>query len=399
MNNFFVDKVTNLRNNMGQSETNPLSNLQKLMANPKCSFKLKPVHPDTVDKLIGKLRNSGSVGLDYIDTGILKQARAELLPALTHIINLSILNSKFPTQFKKAKVVPLHKSGDYLNPKNYRPVAILPVMSKLVERAVFIQIIDYFESNNLLHPNHHGFRANHNTTTALLQMYDNWVEAMDRGEATGVCFLDMSAAFDLVSHFVLLDKLLLYGFEDASYTWIKSYLEDRQQTVCIDGTCSALLSLEAGVPQGSIIGPILYIIFTNDLPETIHEHLPQELPQDCHLFQDSPQHSFNMHCASCGTMCCFADDSSYSFSSKAAEDISNKLTDKYNNISEYMTCHERKLNGDKTKLMLLMSDAARRAKPDLSISLNTGTETIVNYQKVRNYLVVSLDKILNSRNT
>ena len=361
---------------MGQSETNPLSNLQKLMANRKCSFKLKPVHPDTVDKLIGKLRNSGSVGLDYIDTGILKQARAELLPAITHIINLSILNSKFPTQFKKAKVVPLHKSGDYLNPKNYRPVAILPVMSKLVERAVFIQIIDYFETNNLLHPNHHGFRANHNTTTALLQMYDNWVEAMDRGEATGVCFLDMSAAFDLVSHSVLLDKLLLYGFEDTSYTWIKSYLEDRKQTVCIDGTCSALLSLEAGVPQGSIIGPILYIIFTNDLPETIHEHLPQELPQDCHLFQDSPQHSFNMHCASCGTMCCFADDSSYSFSSKAAEDISNKLTDKYNNISEYMTCHELKLNGDKTKLMLLMSDAARRAKPDLSISLNTGTETI-----------------------
>ena len=125
------------------------------------------------------------------------------------MINLSLKQSKFPTQFKKAKVVPLHKSGDALNPKNYRPVAILPILSKLLERAVFIQMIDYFESNHLLHPNHHGFRANHNTTTALLQMYDTWVEAMDRGEATGVCFLDMSAAFDMVSHNVLLDKLLL----------------------------------------------------------------------------------------------------------------------------------------------------------------------------------------------
>ena len=157
-------------------------------------------------------------------------------------------------------------------------MAILPVMSKLLERAVFIQIIDYFESNDLLHPNHHGFRSNHNTTTALLQMYDTWVEAMDKGEATGVCFLDMSAAFDMVSHSVLLDKLLLYGFEDASFTWIKSYLSDRQQTVCIDGTCSPLLSLEAGVPQGSIIGPILYIIFTNDLPETVHEHSQEPHP-------------------------------------------------------------------------------------------------------------------------
>ena len=230
---------------------------------------------------------------------------------------------------------------DFLNPKIFRPVAILPVMSKLLEKAVFIQIIDYFESNDLLHPNHHGFRSNHNTTTALLQMYDTWVEAMDKGEATGVCFLDMSAAFDMVSPSVLLDKLLLYGFEDASFTWIKSYLSDRQQTVCIDGTCSPLLSLEAGVPQGSIIGPILYIIFTNDLPETVHEHSQEPHPPECH--QDSPQHSFNLHCPACGSLCCFADDSSYSYSSTSAEEISATLAYKYETISEYMKCHKLKL--------------------------------------------------------
>ena len=376
MNRFFIEKVSNLRNNLGQSEDNPLDNLQQLMSNRKCVFKLQPVHPDTVDKLISNLRNSGSVGLDYIDTGIIKQAKAELLPAITHMINLSLKQSKFPTQFKKAKVVPLHKSGDALNPKNYRPVAILPILSKLLERAVFIQMIDYFESNHLLHPNHHGFRANHNTTTALLQMYDTWVEAMDRGEATGVCFLDMSAAFDMVSHNVLLDKLLLYGFEATSFTWIKSYLENRRQTVCIDGTCSPLLQVEVGVPQGSIIGPLLYIIFTNDLPESIHGHPPQDPPPPQEHLLPQDQHSYNMYCPSCGTICCFADDSSYSFSSKVPEDITTKLKEKYLTIAEYMKCNELKLNGDKTHLMLLLSDSARKANPNFTVHLDTGTEII-----------------------
>ena len=378
MNKFFINKVAQLRDNIGPSDANPLENLQIMMSNRKCVFQLQPVHPDTVDEMISNLRNSGSVGLDYVDTGIIKLIKKDICPAVTHIINLSIKHSTFPTPFKKAKVVPLHKSGDRLNPKNYRPVAILPVLSKLLERAVFTQMISYFESNNLLHPNHHGFRANHNTTTALIQMYDAWVEAMDRGEATGVCFLDMSAAFDMVNHSVLLDKLLLYGFDATAFTWIQSYLVDRKQTVCIDGTCSKLLSLEVGVPQGSIIGPLLYIIFTNDLPEAVHGHPSQEFQhlQESQHPQDYTQHSFNMSCPSCGSICCFADDSSYSYSSKVATDITSTLSEKYQAISEYMKCHQLKLNSDKTHLMLFMSDASRKAKQDFSVTLDTQAETI-----------------------
>ena len=381
MNQFFVSKVEILRESIGRSDTNPHSKLQQLMSTRTCHFKLEPVHPDTVDKLISNLRNSGSAGLDYIDTGVIKLVKDEILPSVTHIINLSIKQSKFPSNFKKAKVVPLHKSGDRLNPRNYRPVAILPVLSKLLERAVFIQMIDYFETNHLLHPNHHGFRANHNTTTALIQMYDTWVEAMDKEEATGVCLLDMSAAFDIVSHTVLLDKLLLYGFDKGSHTWIKSYLDGRKQTVCIDGTCSPMLSLEVGVPQGSIIGPLLYIIFTNDFPEVVHEHPSQEQqhqdqhPQDQHP-QDHPHAQYNMHCPPCGSICCFADDSSYSYSSKDPDDIKNKIAEKYQMISEYMKCHQLKLNSDKTHLMVLMSDASRKAKPQFQITLDTQSKVI-----------------------
>ena len=160
-------------------------------------------------------------------------------------------------QFKKAKVIPIHKSRDLLDPKNYRPVAMLPVISKLVERTIFDQVIQYFEANNLFHPNHHGFRRNYNTTTALLQMYDQWVDAMDKGELTGVVFLDQSAAFDMVNFGIFLRKLSVYGFDENSCLWFKSYLYGRKQTVCIDGTCSSMRPLTSGVPQGSILGPLM----------------------------------------------------------------------------------------------------------------------------------------------
>ena len=97
------------------------------------------------------------------------------------------------------KVIPLHKKDDQLNPKNYRPVAIVPIFSKVLERVIFNQMVQYLDQNSLIHPNHHAYRANHNTTTALLQMYDVWVESLERGEVAGVCFLDMSAAFDIVT--------------------------------------------------------------------------------------------------------------------------------------------------------------------------------------------------------
>ena len=112
------------------------------------------------------------MGLEQIDTYIIKLAKAELLPALTHIINLSISTQIFSEKWKKSKIIPLHKKDDQLNPKNYRPVAIIPVVSKIIERIVFNQMIKYLVSNDLIHPNHHAYRSQNNTTTTLIQLYD-----------------------------------------------------------------------------------------------------------------------------------------------------------------------------------------------------------------------------------
>ena len=114
-----------------------------------------------------------------------------------------------------------------MNPKNYRPVSLLPVLSKVLERCIFVQMVKYLEENNLLHPSHHGFRAKHRTVTALIQMYNTLIDAFERNEVSAVLMLDMSAAFDVVDHKILYSKLELYGFSDCALSWINSYLTNR----------------------------------------------------------------------------------------------------------------------------------------------------------------------------
>ena len=149
--------------------------------------------------------------------------------------------------------------------KNYRPVALLPNMSKVLEKAIFSQLVNHMESNELIHPNLHGSRAGHSTATALSQLYDTWVEEVEEGKMVGVLLCDQSAAFDLCDYSILVEKLRLMGLENDSLTWINSYLSDRNQSCYVEGQLSSALSLfSCGVPQGSIGGPLLWLCFTCD---------------------------------------------------------------------------------------------------------------------------------------
>ena len=373
-NEYFIDKIDKILTNLPPPVSDPLSYLKSLMVGRQCSLDLAVVHPDEVDQVISNLSNSTSFGLDQIDTYTIKLIRLEILPALTHIINLSITSKEFPSSWKKAKIIPLYKKDDVLNPKNYRPVAIIPIFSKVLERVIFNQMIKYMCDNKLLHPNHHAYRANHNTTTALIQMYDVWLKSLEAGELAGVCFLDMSAAFDIVDHSILIKKLELYGFESSTIMWITSYLTDRSQAVSIEGCMSRLLPVKQGVPQGSILGPLLYTIFTNELPEIIHGD-PHCSRQDQDHTQTWP--SFNMACKTCGSMTCYADDTTYSCSSEDPTILSDKLTEKYKVMSDFLVNNRLKLNDDKTHLMVMTtSKARRRSDPSNLVSITTPTEVI-----------------------
>ena len=371
MNNYFVSKVATIRQNLPSQTDDPLKTLKNIVERRTTSLTLTCVHPDTVRKIILGLKNSKSTGIDNLDTYIIKLMVNEVLPVLTHIVNLSIQQATFPVLYKAAKVIPLLKKGDPLVPKNYRPVALLCIISKVIERVIFLQIVEYMNKNDLFHPNHHGFRAGHSTLTAMIQMYDTWVQAVDKGEMTGVCMLDMSAAFDVVDHGLLLDKLRLYGFDDQALMWIQDYLSNRTQAVYIDGFTSPFLSVNVGVPQGSILGPLFYVLFTNDLPETVMA--TESYVNFSHL---------TTHCIECGSLCCFADDSTYSISSRDQDDLKQKLNDKYNVLAQYMGNNKLKMNDEKTHL-LIMATRQRRRLLNIEVTIDTPVEEIkpIKYEK------------------
>ena len=193
-NQYYINKVHQIREGLPQSLRDPLSTLKRqLRGRTNTSFSLGAICPDQVEKIIKNLRNLKSSGVDQLDTYILKLASKQVVPAVCHILNLSVQTNRFPSKWKIAKVVPLYKGkGSLFDAKNYRPVAILPILSKVLERAIFLQVLGYMDDNKLFNPNHHAYRSFHSTTTAMLQMYDTWLDAVDQGDLAGVCMVDMS---------------------------------------------------------------------------------------------------------------------------------------------------------------------------------------------------------------
>ena len=354
-----------------------MKTLKKNLEGNQACFSTRAVTPEEVDRVIRNLKNSKASGLDYLDTYILKITRKEIVPSVCHIVNLSLQANKFPNKWKTAKVIPLYKGqGSNLDPKNYRPVAILPILSKVVERLMFQQIANYMDANNFFNPNHHAYRSFHSTTTAMIQMYTTWLEAVDNGDMAAVCMLDMSAAFDVVDTQLLLQKLELYGFDRNSLQWIWSYLTYRSQRVYIEGSLSGHLGLEAGVPQGSILGPILYTIFTNELPQVVHE-------DSCPMVEVEATSIFKLQCQECGGVCCYADDSTYTVTGSDPEVLSDKLSKKYSVLADFLTLNKLKVNDDKTHL-IIMSTKQKRVHRDASrIKINTPSAVITPSQGER----------------
>ena len=356
MNNHFVNKVRSIRKNLPPSSGDPFQIIRQNMQNKSCKFQFQSVHPDVVLGILSSLKNTKSCGIDNIDSYVLKIAKFELVPAITHIVNLCISTGTFPQQWKLAKVVPLHKKDSKSLPENYRPVALLCVMSKILEKTVFLQLIGYFEGNSILHPSHHGFRSLHSTCTALLELHDRWLRAVSKDEFVAVVLVDLSAAFDVVDHALLLRKLSMYGLDQISLKFMKSYLYGRQQVVLVDGHLSESLPLEAGVPQGSILGPLLYVLFTNDLPDVLQSNLLEAQENE--------------------SIVCYADDSTVSISHKDPNILNDLVDQSYYKVARYMADNKLKLNSSKTHLMILQTEQRHRRLIDQNIKLNTGNEII-----------------------
>ena len=306
-------------------------------------LKLKKMSEDEICKLLNKLNVAKATGHDGLSARFLKDGASIISSPLTYVINLSLECSQVPNAFKTAKVLPLFKKGDRNNCGNYRPVSILPVVSKIFERVVCNQLQEYLYDNNLLYVNQSGFRKHHSTDTALISLSNMIFENMDQGNFTGLILLDLQKAFDTVNHEILLHKLKLIGACPKTVTWFKSYLTGRSQFVDVGRMRSDPDQVVCGVPQGSILGPVLFLLYLNDMSTPID--------QNCSLFL-------------------YADDSALAVSSPDINYIQERLSTNMNSLSGWLLENKLSLHLGKTECILFGNSKKLSKAGDLDIVCN-----------------------------
>ena len=229
----------------------------------------------------------------------------------------------FPNCWKTASITPIFKEGSPSDPSNYRPIAILPCMGKLLERIAHTQLYSYIEKHNVLNKCQAGFRRGYSTGTCLVDLLEDIYQGVDGGDVSGVLFLDLKKAFDTVNHDILINKLHKYGIRWSAQSWTRSYLSGRSQVTRVGATRSAPLPVMCGVPQGSILGPLLFSLYINDLPY----YIPAKL---------------NL----------YADDTAITVFGKTGQELKTKLENSSTVLSIWFRQNRLSLNTKKTKVML-----------------------------------------------
>jgi hypothetical protein len=261
-NKYFVNIGPDLAKNIPSSTTDvgdflPPSTLS--------SMSLDSVTVDEVSSIIRSLKLNASPGLDEIPATVIKFACTYISKPITCLINSSFRHGVFPDVLKMAKVIPVFKTGDRSLLSNYRPISILTTFSKIFEKAIVTRLNSFLFKFNILYENQYGFRKNHSTVMALLSLVDKVADAMDKKKASAAVFLDLSKAFDTIDHDILLKKLSHYGIRGIALDLLQSYLNNRSQSVVYQNVASSYSKITCGVPQGSILGPVLFLIYINDI--------------------------------------------------------------------------------------------------------------------------------------
>jgi hypothetical protein len=268
----FMSKVENIRSVLPEITPDVSNSLRS-----QCTFewnKLTSVSEDDVREIIAK-SPSPSCLLDPLPSWMVKQHLDVLLPAITSIVNMSLVQGVVPKPLKTAIIIPLHKKSnlDHNILKNYRPVSNLPFISKVLERVIAKQLNEHMSQHQLHEPFQSAYKQFHSTETALLKVHNDIMWSMERQGVTILVLLDLSSAFDTIDHRVLLTRLCdLLGVTDIPLEWFTSYLADRSQRVCIDGKFSNIQFLRYGVPQGSALGPLLFLVYTLPLGNIIRDY-------------------------------------------------------------------------------------------------------------------------------
>jgi hypothetical protein len=280
-NGYFTNVGKSLNDKLPPSNVSPLHYLDNINVNN--SLYLYPTDENEVLRIVSNIKTN-SVGWDNIHIKVIKTTFQPLNRIFVHLINKSLSSGVFPDEMKVARVIPLFKGGDSQLINNYRPVSVLSIFSKIYERIIYNRVLKFINDNDLLYKYQFGFRANYSTSMALITLTDKIITAIDKNDITLGTFLDFSKAFDTIDHSILLRKLYKYGIRGVANDLVKSYLKKRKQYVSFDKISSESLPINCGVPQGSILGPLFFILYVNDIYLVSNSFMPILFADDSSVF-------------------------------------------------------------------------------------------------------------------
>lgn len=359
-NDYFSKIGDQLANSIPETHRSPFD---YLTPTPNNSFYLFPVTTREIEEEINNLNPKKASGPYSIPTDLLKLLKTYLSKPLELLFNLSFSKGVVPSKFKIARVIPVHKKGSYEQLNNYRPISLLSIFNRLLEKVMYKRLISYVEKLNILSENQFGFRSNHSTVHALIMIVDKIQQAIEEGKYSCGVFLDLSKAFDTVNHTILIKKLEYYGIRGVAKDWFSSYLTNRKQFVSIGNIVSDDRPISCGVPQGSVLGPLLFLIYINDIK----------------------------NCSSVLDFHLFADDTNLFYSNKSLSVLEHIVNAQLDYISIWLACNKLSLNIDKTNFTIFHTPQKKKTY-NLKIYISNKARKLEKHIK---YLGVYIDSHLN----
>ena len=360
-NTYFANIGNKLANEIPSAHVSPSSYLPPFPQT--VSFFLFPTCSSEIEEEISNLNVNKASGPFSIPIKILKLLKELISKPLEILFNCSFSLGVVPDSFKTARVLPVFKKGSETSPNNYRPISLLSIFNRILERLMYKRLINFIDKYNILFNKQFGFRSGHSTDHAILCILDKIQSAVESGLFSCGVFLDLSKAFDTVNHSILLDKLEHYGIRGIAKEWFSSYLRNRKQFVSINNTCSDYLDITCGVPQGSVLGPLLFLIYINDF-----QRCSSKL--DFHLF---------------------ADDSNLFYASKSLSGIESIINAELVHVKTWLTANKLSLNIAKSNFVIFHPP---QKKKTFNIRLSVNDKPLKEEPYIQ-YLGVMLDSHLN----